>query len=715
MSRRVRIQRQRGQLSRRHAGQAAAHGAAARTAQARALRRAVPVTRDTELTATSVTTRLVRHAAAIIDRDPDLVGWVADKVVAAQKGKGRPPALCVRSALICFWLLNITQRNFHLLNLPALLSGLSWRARRHLGIDYLDRYGRPRQISYGQLLRVFTNIADAVDPFAPGLSDEQSAQRAADLQELSFRLVRASVDNPGHSGDYAVDATLVWAWDRPPGGLNRKIERRGRDGDAGRPLALSEIVGTDQATDADLTAAGFDVDPLVTVLGQARDDVDDRVADHAHEHDDHHNDHDVEEDDEHDGAGDDVDEVDEDVDESNPATTTATTTAATANATATTATTTATATTAARRSRRRPRTWGYGATWVGRGRRMQKSVYGYALHTAVPTDSGAAPVIEAMAVTPASALPAPATTPLLRLLHDTRSGAGLRPLGDVVADPAYSANTTHWELPIRALGGSAIYRLHATNQAGRRQVRGHTFIDGRPYCSCIPDTLADVAYPKFPYTRSAMTAYQNVVAVRRRFEMLPNANWRANGGRQFRSPHFDANTGTGGCEHCVDAFGRPVRDDVTGRARPRCCSQRTRTFTETELALYQEEVHGSAAWYLRWNRRNRVEGSYGVLKSLALVNWGHDYHHFVGLSRETLVATFAVMAHNFHVQRTFAVRQRLASISPRPRRTLPSSRPTQTTPAGLTAARHARAAAEREAAPRGPKGLEFLGTPPAGP
>jgi hypothetical protein len=36
------------------------------------------------------------------------------------------------------------------------------------------------------------------------------------------------------------------------------------------------------------------------------------------------------------------------------------------------------------------------------------------------------------------------------------------------------------------------------------------------------------------------------------------------------------------------------------------------------------------------------------------VNWGHDYHYFVGLVRETLVATFAVVAHNFHVKADLA-------------------------------------------------------------
>ena len=669
-------------LTRAHARRAAAHGAEVRRRQAAVAGRALPASRDDTLSKVVVTTRLVREAAKVIDRDRGLVDWLADKLAAAQAGAGRPGHLSLRSALICFWLLNVTQRNFHVVNLPALLANLSPRVRRQLGVDYLDRRGQARQVSYGQLLRVFTNIADAFDPFDPRLDEEEARARAADLQELVNRLVRASVDHPGHRGDYAVDATLVWSWDRPPGGGKGKVERRGRDGDAGRPLALSEVVGLEDVEEGDLTALGFVADPLVALRGEleraepvvtATDDNPDAFF----------------------GPVDGGEEVQP-------------------------------ATPPRRRPRKtRRRTWGRGSAWVGRGRNKAKSVHGYALHTATPTDPDAPPVIEALAVTPAPALPALAVLPLLRHLADTRAGderlaellarPGTKPLGKVVADPAYSANATQWQLPIRALGGSAVFRLHATNQAGRRATRGHTFVDGRPYCSCIPDAAAEVKFPKFPYTGAEMEAYQLAVLRRQSFEMLPNGAYRPNGSRQFRTPHYDPVTRTGGCEHCVDAFGNAVVDPETGMARPRCCTQRTHTFSAEELGLYQDEPFGEEAWYAQWNPRNRVEGTYGVMKSLATVNWGHDYHHFVGLARESLVATFATMAHNFHVQRTFAAR--LALLAERPARpdARPSAQPTQTTPAGLTAARRAREAQAREAAPRGPKGLEFLGRPRAGP
>ena len=316
-----------------------------------------------------VKVRLVREAARVIDRDADLVDWLAGRLKAAQLGPGRPAALPLRSALICFWILAVTQRNFYFMNLTPLVASMSWRVRRELGIDYTDRLGHPRQVSYEQLLRTFHSIAEALDPYQEGIDDDEARARAADLQELVNRLVRASSAEVSHRGDYAVDATLKWAHERPRSatgkkGLNSKIDRRGNDGDAGSPVPLSEVVDAEGAED--LEEAGLVREPL-----------DERKA-----------------------------------------------------------------------NRYDLRTWGGGAGWVGR-KNKTKSVFGYALHTATVSDPDAPNVIDALVVTTAKALPAPSIMPALRDLYDSRLGSGvLKPLGDVVADPAYSANPKDWQLPL---------------------------------------------------------------------------------------------------------------------------------------------------------------------------------------------------------------------------------------------------------------------------
>jgi hypothetical protein len=454
--------------------------------------------------------------------------------------------------------------------------------------------------------------------------------------------VRASSAAVVHSGDYAIDATLKWAHERPrtaagKKSLNSKIDRRGKDGEAGPPATLSEVIDADEAED--LEEAGLVREPL-----------DERKS-----------------------------------------------------------------------SRYDQRTWSGGAGWVGR-KNKTKSVFGYALHTATVSDPKVPNVIDALVVTTAKALPAPSIMPALRNLYDVGLGAGIaKPLGDVVADPAYSANPTDWQLPLRAMGANSWFRLHRTNQGGFRTVGGHLFVDGRPCCSCAIYALEHQDFPSFPYTGAQITEYQLWAAKRARFEMKPNGTWRADGGRQFLAVHHSGRTaemtGTpGGCEYCIDSYGDAVIDTQTGRARPRCCTQGTKKFSAGQLGLYQEAGFGTEAWFDKWNPRNRVEGSYGVLKNLALVNWGRDYHHFVGLARESVVAAFAVMAYNFHTQRTFAAKlarlvERQAEKAEQNRRelrragrlALPSAQPTKTTPRGIEA--------ETERPVRGPKGLEFLGTP----
>jgi hypothetical protein len=219
-------------LSRAESAGAAAAGEAARARQATGLRRARPAGRDPALLRTVVSTSLLRKAAEIVDRDRTLVAWIEDRIAASRRGEGRPCEFPMRSALIGFVLLAICGANFHVLNLPTLLDSLSWRSRAMLGVDYKNGTNQPRQVSYQQLLRSFHAIARAFDPLDPELSDAEANDRARDLRELCFRLVQAGITDRFRPGDVAVDATLKWGWDRPSG-LKRKLERRGRDGDAG--------------------------------------------------------------------------------------------------------------------------------------------------------------------------------------------------------------------------------------------------------------------------------------------------------------------------------------------------------------------------------------------------------------------------------------------------------------------------------------------------
>jgi hypothetical protein len=79
------------------------------------------------------------------------------------------------------------------------------------------------------------------------------------VQPIAARLTA----NVAHNGGYAIDATLKWAWERPSSGiiLNSKIDRRSKDGEAGRPLPFGAVVDVEE--DGDLEEAGLLRDPFV--------------------------------------------------------------------------------------------------------------------------------------------------------------------------------------------------------------------------------------------------------------------------------------------------------------------------------------------------------------------------------------------------------------------------------------------------------------------
>jgi hypothetical protein len=627
--------------------------------------RAPHASKDPSLTGPMVIkTKLVRRVIEIVDHDPELVGWVEQLLEEHRsERRGRPREVEIRTALICFLLHTVVYQHFHLVHLPELVGAMSWRVRRALGIDR-NHNGTWTQVSYDQLLRVFHQLADMFDAWSPALSavpDDDGVvsaealvaeqverdRRAANLQEFTDRLLAGSLGRaPMGSGNVVLDATLKWCHERPKGSLNGKIERRGADGDAGSALPLSAVVGADGDVDHKVFAsvAPFDVvrahgggsgesstrAPGGETTGGGSAAPGEVAADPGDA-------------DDRDDDGDGDDDGDDDVVDARER---------------------------VPRRKHRPSTWGLGSAWVGRTNK-KKSVYGIALHAVVRSDGPC--VVESFAVTPANGDPAEAVMPLLRRLHDRRAddvevadaalAGDVSLLGLVAADGGYSGATAdRWQLPIKALGGTPVFRLHRNNQEGLRwhsvgagkRVGKVLTLGGRPVCECVAHTpLADVRFPKFPYNTSQLRSYQREIKLLDRFEWRPNEAVRSNGSQQWLAPHRHGPDGhTGGCEHCVNPDGM-ARVDEFGHPLVRCCETPSRLLPKEVLALEQGVRFGSEEWYARYNPRNRVEGSFGVFKNLALTNWGRDYHRFVGLSRESLVAVFALCAHNMHMLRSW--------------------------------------------------------------
>ncbi|HET9732214.1 MAG TPA: hypothetical protein VFP54_06015 [Acidimicrobiales bacterium] len=360
-----------------------------------------------------------------------------------------------------------------------------------------------------------------------------------------------------------------------------------------------------------------------------------------------------------------------------------------------------------------PATWSAGAAWVGRNQ-LANAVHGYALHTAVRSGPGEAPYVEAARVTPANMLPPKAFSDTLTGLYQQRAnnpdlaptftaGHG-RPLGTVVADPAYTMFDPYgWQHHIRGLGGTPIFRPHRNNQEAPRWKTPKTkgaahpgratptnpavlFVHGRPVCECVeyatyartgPDgapievPLTGLHVPGHIQTRAQMESTDSRVQTLLDFAWKHNkwtepADRRVRFDAQFLSPHGANNHNTGGCPHCVDHNGRPRIDPRNGQPRARCCTRRSAVFTGEQLGGYCDPAPGTLTWYDQWNRRSVAEGVYGFIKSAAGEAWNRQYHRYVGLAQETLVTLFMIAAYNHAVYKREQATSTIQQQPPRP-------------------------------------------------
>jgi hypothetical protein len=632
---------------------------ATRLARARSLtlkKRAPVVAHDPEFVRVEITSRLVSEVVKIVDADPELPGWIEARIRERYRRQGRPREVSIRSALIVMIIHALTQRNLHFVHMPETLWSMHWRDLDDLGLVY-KRNGRAKLVSYTQLLDTFHAIADAFDAWDEALVDDEyedhvRLERAWNLQELVNRLCAASTAGaPRWKGNVALDATLKWSWERPPGS-GGKVHRKGKDGDAGPPVRLSELYGDE---DGDIDYDEFeDADPTETVKRSI--------------------------------------------------------------------------TMRTKRKTSWPSTWSLGSGWAGR-KNIRKAVHGIALHSVVRADDDELALCEGFVVTPASANPAASMMPLLHDLHQRRAemidDPLERPLGQVIADPGYSmASPEDWHIPLHELGARPVFRPHKTNQdadhwvmvgkgARRTQV---LFRAGRPMCECaarMPEVK--LTFPTFPFTTTELTDYQKQIERLRQFEWKPNGDFRPNGSRQFLAPHAAENGGAGGCEHCLTADGKPVL--VKGRKVTRCCQTSSRLFSAEAVAWWQDHTFGTAAWCDDWNVRSRVEGSYGILKNPAIVNWGRDFHHFVGLARETLAAAVAVISYNFHMLRSWQRKQRLVDAGTEGFDPFGPHQPTTTVPEELSLRLLGEKIVDADEVPgeQDPKAFRSFGSAKAGP
>ena len=291
------------------------------------------------------------------------------------------------------------------------------------------------------------------------------------------------------------------------------------------------------------------------------------------------------------------------------------------------------------------------AAWIG-NKNPRKVAYGHAVHimTAMPAtgqDPDSLPLVAlSLRTTRSTANPVATMLSMAKALYRRRQASGeTQPLGDIAGDGAFFP-TSQAALEMKALGAMPIFHMHATNQQGLKRRDEHVvWIDGRPYCKCIPERLRVLRYPRLPHEHRERAAHRRQLAKREPFAYTTHGTARADGSRRWASPH----TKKRACLHCDND---PVR----------CCQRTTRLFSPEDLALVQPEVFGDEKWALSYARRALVEGYFGVLQSFSGLR--NDNVRFHQHGKIALAHALLVAATNLHLVATW--RKRVQRIKDNP-------------------------------------------------
>ena len=555
---------------------------------------------------------------------------------------GRPRQLPAGTLLVGLLLLARSGQPLHLKRVHLMLAELPEADRRWLGVQ------RPSGVltTERQVGRLFRNIAACLDGSAHFAGAKATpavrAERDTALQLVCDRLLEATMPselNSVHGGSYAIDATIVEAWARPPRGAVKPTANARRLAHPRGPAAnLGELDPAEQAAaDAaqprrrrrparpgtDATGRGWkrlSHDPDASLLGSTggkgpRHSYALHLAVLVGQ----------------DGADTDVPCL-------------------------------------ARRMVITPSTANPAPAATG-------------LFARLAADMAALRAGTALAELPAGGVQEAGT----ELSDDERAELAGRlrgHLSDVIADRGCTfKDADTFTLPLRALGANVVLELHPL-EAGRRGThQGALILDGALHCPGTPEPLQTIPEPKFDATAGDRAAYQARIAKREPFSLRRLGRPDEHGRQRLQCPAaagrvvcplFQASTaGSGRKPEVLDP---PAQADEHGELQPlpTCCAQQTITVTADELPLAQKDYYGSLEHYRSSNRRDRVEGFNGNLKQEACADLRRGRGRVMGRAKFALLSALAVAATNLRLTERWHERRQRAgnapAVAPRRRR-----------------------------------------------
>ncbi len=233
-------------------------------------------------------------------------------------------------------------------------------------------------------------------------------------------------------------------------------------------------------------------------------------------------------------------------------------------------------------------------------------------------------------------------------------------LGDVVVDRWYSQHLPErFAHRIRASGGHLVADLKADQRGLDGTYLGATLIDGRLHCPSTPEGLHDLPDAHWR-SRKQMDEQAAVAARRQVWELSPLTARRANGHQRMRCP---AEAGKVRCPLKPESMDLdPALPTLAEADIPehhgRVCLQRSITVPpRVAPKTYQKHAWGTAEWRESYNRRNTVEGVFGVLKTEGAGGLKRDDIRVTGIAAFTVMVSMCMAAANLLLAMRWEQRQ----------------------------------------------------------
>jgi len=255
-----------------------------------------------------------------------------------------------------------------------------------------------------------------------------------------------------------------------------------------------------------------------------------------------------------------------------------------------------------------------------------------------------------------------------------RMAAQGHPVTELIVDRGFSNYTPdNWAYGLRDRGIQQVLDL-SDHDYGATDFNGVPMIAGWPHCPAMPAELEEIRRPvsltagtlKKSATASDRMFHNRLVAeiadfhekiaaremyafVRTSLGQDRSKTGKAKGSEQFMCP---AQAGKAVCDNCPLSKYAPtdlprVPNPPTGPDIPAACKQATISVPMTvSPKLRQRERWRTPAWVISFNRRSRVEASFGLLKNDTTGNVKRDWTRQVGIIKTTFLLAVAVTSSN---------------------------------------------------------------------